>query len=79
MTVKKMNKKHYINQVNQCESEPQEIETTKIIATLFSKTRATTLTGYKFSIKFSEKNHIVPKSQMETKIDVITNLSIKVI
>ena len=27
-------------------SEPQSIETTNIIATLYSKARATTLTGY---------------------------------
>ena len=31
------------------------IETTNIIATLYSKTRATTLTGYKFAATFSEK------------------------
>ena len=34
-------------------SEPQEMETTKIIATIYSK--ATTLTGYKFTARFSEK------------------------
>ena len=47
--------KYAINQVTQCESEPQSIETTNIIATLYSKARATTLTGYKFTATFSEK------------------------
>ena len=59
MTVKKMIKKRLhknaINPVTQGESEPQSIETTNIIATLFSKARATTLTGYKFTATFSEK------------------------
>ena len=36
--------KYAKNQVIQCESEPQSIETTDIIATLYSKARATTLT-----------------------------------
>ena len=49
----------------------------KIVATLYSKARARTLTGYKFTAKNSEKKYIVPKSQMETKIDSIMNLSIK--
>ena len=31
------------------------IETTDIIATLYSKARATTVTGYKFTATFSEK------------------------
>ena len=39
--------KNAINQVTQCESKPQAIETTNIIATLYSKARATTLTAYK--------------------------------
>ena len=47
--------KYAINQVTQCESEPQAIETTNIVATLTSKARATTLTGYKFTATFSEK------------------------
>ena len=47
--------KYAINQVFQCESEPQSIETTKMIATLYSKARATTLLGYKFTAKLSEK------------------------
>ena len=47
--------KYAINQVTQCETEPQAIETTNVIATLYSKARATTLTGYKFTATFSEK------------------------
>ena len=47
--------KYAINQVTQCESEPQARETTNVIATLYSKARATTVTGYKFTATFSEK------------------------
>ena len=48
-------KKYAINQVSQCETEPQAIETTNVIATLYSKARATTVTGYNFTATFSEK------------------------
>ena len=47
--------KYAINQVTQCESEPQAIETTNIVATLYSKARSTTLTGCKCTATFSEK------------------------
>ena len=47
--------KYAINQVTQCESEPQAIETTNIVATLYSKAQSTTITGYKFTASFSEK------------------------
>ena len=47
--------KYAINQVSQCETEPQAIETTNVIATLYSKARVTTVKGYKFTAKFSEK------------------------
>ena len=47
--------KYAINQVTQCESETQAIEKTNIVATLYSKTQSTTLTGYKFTATFSEK------------------------
>ena len=47
--------KYAINQVTQCESEPQAIETTNVITTFYSKARPTTLTGYKFTATFSEK------------------------
>ena len=59
--MKKTNKetlhKYAINQVSQCETEPQAIETTNVIATLYSKARATTVTGYKLTATFSEKIH----------------------
>ena len=42
--------KYAINQVTQCESEPQDIESKNIVATFHTKARATTLTGYKFYI-----------------------------
>ena len=48
--------KYAINQVTQCESEPQAIESTNVIATLYSKARSTTLTGYTLTATFSEKN-----------------------
>ena len=47
--------KYAINQVSQCETEPQAIETTNVIATLYSKARPTTVIGYKFTANFSEK------------------------
>ena len=47
--------KYAINQVSQRETEPQAIETTDLIATLYSKARATTVTGYKITATFSEK------------------------
>ena len=67
MIKKKMNEqktlhKKAINQVNQCESEQQEIETTSIVATHYSKAWATTLTGYIFTATFAEKK--VPCSQV---------------
>ena len=59
MIVKKTNKKtlhkYAINQVSQCETEPQTIEPTNVIATFYSKARATTVTGFKFTATFSEK------------------------
>ena len=48
--------KYAINQVTQCEeTEPQAVETKKLIATLYSKARATKVTGYEFTATFSEK------------------------
>ena len=35
--------------MNQCETEPQAIKTTNVIATLYSKARATTVTGNRFT------------------------------
>ena len=48
--------KYAINQVSQCKTEPQAIETTNEVATLYSKARATTVIGYKFTALFSEKS-----------------------
>ena len=47
--------KYAINQVSQCETEPQNIKNTNVIATLYSKAQATTVAGYKFTATFSEK------------------------
>ena len=41
--------------MTQCEYESQAIETTNIVATLYSKARATTPTGNKFIATFFEK------------------------
>ena len=54
-TNKKTLHKNPINQLTQCESKPQAIEITNVIATLYSKAQAATLTGYKFTATFSEK------------------------
>ena len=54
--------KYAKNQATQCESEPQSTETTNILATLYSKARASTATGYKFTAKFSQKK--LPCSQV---------------
>ena len=68
--------KYAINQVSQCETEPQAIETTNVIATIYSKARATTVIGYKFTATFSEKK---VQSLMEIKTDLTTNHSTRVI
>ena len=51
--------KYAINQVTQCESKPQWIETTNVIATIYSKARASTLRNSqqhtKLTATFSEK------------------------
>ena len=47
--------KYAINQVSPCETEPHALETTNVIATLYLKAPATTVTGYKFTATFSEK------------------------
>ena len=62
-----------IKHVTQCESEPQAIKTTIVIATLYSKARAATLIGWILKWKFSEKKAHCSKFQMEIKIDLITN------
>ena len=52
---KKTLHKYAKNQVTQCETEPHENEITNIITTLYSKARATALTGYKLTATFSQK------------------------
>ena len=81
--------KYAINQVTQCESEPQAIENTNIVATLYSKARAITLTGYKFTATFSEKkvhcsqvsngnkNRLDPKSFYQSIIIILLHLQPK--
>ena len=71
--------KFAINQVTQCESEPQAIETTNIIATLYSKARATTPTGYKLTATFSEKKLLLSQVSKGKKTDLTTNHSTKVL
>ena len=72
--------KYAINQVSQCETEPQAIETTNVIATLYSKARATTVIGYKFTATFSEKKvHCSQVSNGKKKTDLTTNHSTRVI
>ena len=79
--------KYAINQVTQCESEPQAIETTNIVALLYSKARSTTLTGNKLTATFSEKkvhcskvsngneNRLDHESFYQSKIERLLNLS----
>ena len=79
--------KYAINQVTQCESEPQSIETTNVKAKLYSKARATTLIGYNFTATFSEKkvqcsqvsngntNRLDHKSFYQTNIERLLHLS----
>ena len=69
--------KYAINQVSQCETEPQAIETSNVIATLYSKARATT--DINSQQHFLKRKYIVHKSQMEIKTDLTTNHSTRVI
>ena len=71
--------KYAINQVSQCETEPQAIETTNVIATLYSKARATTVIGYNSQQHFLKRKYIVHKSQTEIKTDLTMNHSTRVI
>ena len=72
--------KYAINQVTQCESEPQSIETTNVKAKLYSKARATTLIGYKFTATFSQvsnrnTNRLDHESFYQTNIERLLHLS----
>ena len=71
--------KYAINQVSQCETEPQAIETTELKATLYSKARATTVTVINSQQHFPKRKYIVHKSRTETKTDLTMNHSTKVI
>ena len=53
--MKKFNKKLRIKPRKKCKSKPHDIELTKLIETLYSKTPATTFTRYKLTAKVSEK------------------------
>ena len=71
--------KYAINQVSQCGTEPQAIETTNVIATLYSKARATTVIDINSQQHFLKRKYIVHKSQMKIKTDLTTNHSTRVI
>ena len=83
MIVKIINRKtlhkHAINYVTQCESEPQDNESTIIVATVYSKARATTLTRYHLKTKFSEKNVNCSQVSAAIKTDSIMNTLVQVI
>ena len=51
--------KYAKNQVTQCESEPISIERTNVKPTLYSKARATTLTGYKNFTIYNGKSRCI--------------------
>ena len=71
--------KYAINQVSQCETEPQAIQTTNVKATLYLKARATTVIGYKFTATFSEEKVHCSQVSNEKKTDLTTNHSTKLI
>ena len=56
--------KYALNQVSQCETETQAIETTNLIATMYLKARATTVTGYKLQQHFPKRKYTVHKLPM---------------
>ena len=70
--------KYAINQVTQCESEPQAIETTKKLP-YSRKPEQGHLQAMNLQQHFPERKYIVYKFPMEIKTDLITNLSIKAI
>ena len=79
--------KYAMNQVTQCETEPKAIETTNEMATLYSKARATTITGYKLTAPFYEnkvhcsqvsngnKNRLDHESLYQSNIERLLHLS----
>ena len=62
-----------INQVTQCESETQNIESRTIVAAIYSKARATNLLGCFTQQSFQKRKYIAHTSQMEINTDSITN------
>ena len=71
--------KYAINQVTQCETGPQEIETTNMKPHFIQKPELQHQKDTNIQQHSVRKKNIVNTSQMETKIDFITNLSIKVL
>ena len=69
--------KYAKNQISQCETDPQAIETTNVIATLYSKARATTIAGYKFTATFSNgnKNRLDHESFYQSNIERLLHLN----
>ena len=59
--------KYAINQVSQCETEPQAIETTDVIATLYSKAEQQQLQVINSQQHFPKRKYIVHKSRTEQK------------
>ena len=80
-----------INQLTQGESKPQALETTNIVATLYSKARATTITGDKFTATISEKkihcsqvsngnkNRLDHESFYQSNIEIILHNNLKIV
>ena len=77
---KKTLQKYATNQVTQCESEPQNIESTKIVATVYLKARATTLTGYKVhcsQVSNGSKNRLDNESLYQINVERFLHLNLK--
>ena len=71
--------KYAINQVSQCETEPQAIETTNVKATLYSKSEQQQSQDINLQQHFPKRKYIVHKFQTEIKTDLTTNHSTKVV
>ena len=59
--------KYAINQLTQCESKTQEIETKNVLAKLYSKARATTLTIVNSKQHFQRKITMFPRLKWKQK------------
>ena len=71
--------KYAINQVSQCETEPQALETTNVIATLYSKPEQQQSRDINLQRHFPRRKYIVHKFPTEIRTDLITNHFTKVI